>query len=172
MVDFADKTDEEIDSWIANYERHNKTDSDFYRSLIEERGRRFGRGLNIDVSMRAMIEAAKAGRFISYGELAEANGIGWSKARYLMNGKHGHLDGLLAYCQAHGLPLFTAIVVQKGKLSSGEMDDFTLAGFVEGAQRVGRHVIDGRSFLAECQKECFAWSDSSPSDYVVGPAND
>ncbi len=158
MVDFTTKTDDEIDSWIANHERHKKTDSDLYRNLILERDRRFGRGLNIHVSMRAMVDAAKAGRFISYGELAEANGIAWSKARHLMNGKHGHLDNLLAHCQAQGLPLFTAIVVQKGKLNTGEMDDFTLDGFVEGAQRIGRNVTDAKSFLKQCQEECFAWT--------------
>jgi hypothetical protein len=161
MVDFSTKTDDEIDSWIANHERHKKTDSDLYRSLILERDRRFGRGLNINVSMHAMIDAAKAGRFISYGGLAEANGIAWSKARHLMNGKHGHLDNLLAHCNAQGFPLFTAIVVQKGKLSTGEMDDFTLAGFVEGAQRIGRDVTDAKSFLKQCQKECFSWAGSS-----------
>lgn len=156
-LDLISKSDVEIDNWIANHERLKKTDSDLYRGLIAERNRRFGRGLKIEVSMRLLSEAAKAGRFVSYGELAEANGIVWSKARHLMNGKHGHLDDLLAYCNAHRLPLLTAIVVQKGKLDSGEMDDFTLAGFVEGAQRIGRDVTDSKIFLQKCQDECFAW---------------
>jgi hypothetical protein len=157
-MDLASKTDDEIDTWITNHERAKKTDSDFYRSLIVERGRRHGRGLSIDASMNAMVQAAKNGRFISYGELAEANGIAWTKARHIMNGKHGHLDNLLAHCASNRLPLFTAIVVQKGKLASGEMDDFTLADFTEGAERIGRKVIDPRKFLSQCQDECFEWA--------------
>jgi hypothetical protein len=156
-MDLTSKSDSEIDTWISNHERLKKTDSDLYRTLIVEKGRRHGRGLSIEVSMRAMMQAAKNGKFISYGELAEANGIAWTKARHLMNGKHGHLDNLLAYCQSNGLPLFTAIVVQKAKLDSGDMDDFTLAGFVEGAERIGRPVVDVRDFLQRCQEECFAW---------------
>ncbi len=157
-MDLASKPDDEIDTWIANHERVKKIDSDLYRSLIVEKGRRHGRGLCIDVSIHAMTQAAKNGRFISYGELAEANGIEWTKARHTMNGKHGHLDNLLAYCASNGLPLLTAIVVQKGKLASGNMDDFTLAGFVEGAERIGRKVVDPEKFLSQCQDECFAWA--------------
>ena len=157
-MDLSSKTNDEIDNWIANHEKAGKTDSDLYRSLIVERGRRHGRGLSIEVSISAMAQAAKNGRFISYGELAEANGIEWTKARHIMNGKHGHLDNLLAYCASNGLPLLTAIVVQKARLASGSMDDFTLAGFVEGAERIGRKVVDPEQFLSQCQDECFAWA--------------
>jgi hypothetical protein len=159
-MDLTLKSDAEIDTWVSNHERLKKTDTDLYRSLVAEKGRRHGRGLSIDVSMQAMMHAAKNGDFISYGEIAEANGIAWTKARHLMNGKHGHLDNLLAHCHANGLPLFTAIVVQKGKLETVDMDDFTLAGFVEGAERIGRSVTNAREFLRLCQEECFAWSEA------------
>lgn len=108
-----------------------------------------------------MIDAAKTGRFISYGELAEANGVPRTKARHLMNGKHGHLDDLLAFCHANSMPLLTAIVVQKRKLNTGEMDDFTLAGFVEGVQRFGILVHDQIAFLEQSQAECFNWAQHS-----------
>jgi hypothetical protein len=159
-MDLTSKSDAEIDTWISNHERLKKTDTELFRSLVVERGRRHGRGLSIDVSMQAMMQAAKNGKFISYGELAEANGIAWTKARHLMNGKHGHLDNLLAHCHANGLPLFTAIVVQKGKLESGDMEDFTLAGFVEGAERIGCSVTDDHEFLRLCQEACFTWTET------------
>ena len=156
-MDLTKKTNSEIDIWIANHERKKETGSELYKDLIAERSLRHGRGLSIDVSIEAMKKAAREQRYISYGELAEANGINWSKARHLMNGKHGHLDSLLAHCHSHSLPLFTAIVVQKGKLGTGLMDDFTLAGFIEGVERLGRVVIDARKYLSECQEQCFSW---------------
>ena len=158
MANLKDKSDDEIDAWIANHERLGKTESQFYSELIEERNRRHGHGLNIDRSIQALIAAAKEGRFISYGELAEANGVPWTKARHRMNGKHGHLDDILAFCRSNKMPLLTAIVVQKGKVETGEMDQFTLDGFIEGVQRVGIPVTDPRSLLIECQSECFRWA--------------
>lgn len=158
MVDLSRKTDDEIDTWIANHERNGETQTELYRRLIEERNSRHGHGLAITVSVNAIVDAAKQGRFISYGEIAEANQVPWTKARHRMNGKHGHLDDLLAHCHANGLPLLTAIVVQKGKLNSGEMDDFTLDGFIEGVRRLGIAVTEPRDFLETCQRDCFVWA--------------
>jgi hypothetical protein len=155
------KTDAEIDVWIANHERQGKTKSPLYLSLVEERSRRHGHGLTLNKSIATLIAAAKKRQFISYGELAEANGVAWTKARHRMNGKHGHLDDILAYCHSNGLPLLTAIVVQKGRLQTGEMDQFTLDGFIEGAQRIGVPVTDPIHFLAECQRECFDWAEKN-----------
>ena len=111
--DLARKTDEEIANWIANHERLRKTDAPLYRALVEERARRFGDLLKPDVSIRRLTDAAKEGRFTTYGALAEANGVPWSKARHPMNGNGGHLDQLLDICHARGLPLLTAICVNK-----------------------------------------------------------
>ena len=103
----------EIANWIANHERLRKTDAPLYRALVEERARRFGDLLKPDVSIRRLTDAAKEGRFTTYGALAEANGVPWSKARHPMNGNGGHLDQLLDICHARGLPLLTAICVNK-----------------------------------------------------------
>jgi hypothetical protein len=45
-------------------------------------------------------EAAIRQECISYGDLAKASAINWSRARHLMNGSHGHLDRLLELCYA------------------------------------------------------------------------
>jgi hypothetical protein len=163
MVDLGKKSDSEIDAWIGNHERLGKTKSELYAALVRERNRRHGHGLTIERSMQAMILAAQERRFISYGELAEANGVEWTKARHRMNGKHGHLDDLLAYCHANNIPLLTAIVVQKGKLESGEMDSFTLDGFVEGVERLGISVTDAEKFLRGSQEQCFRWAEAVKS---------
>lgn len=164
MIDLAKKTDAEIDNWIANHERVGETKTDLYVSLIAERSRRHGHGLTIAKSMAALIAAARRHEFISYGELAEANEVPWTKARHRMNGKYGHLDDLLAHCHSNNLPLLTAIVVQKGKLASGEMDQFTLDGFIEGVQRLGIPVTDPSTFLENSQRECFEfdWAGRQP----------
>lgn len=158
MANLVAKTDAEIDAWISNHETKGQTKSELYSALIEERNRRHGHGLSVAKSIDALIAAARENRFISYGELAEANGVSWTKARHRMNGKHGHLDDLLAYCHSKDLPLLTAIVVQKGKLATGEMDQFTLDGFIEGVERLGVPVLDPVSFLEECQNQCFSWA--------------
>ena len=164
MTDLSKKTDAEIDVWISNHERHGKTTADLYRALIEERNRRHGHGLTIEKSLAALIASAKRREFISYGELAEANGVSWTQARHRMNGKHGHLDDILAYCHSNGMPLLTAIVVQKGNLATGDMDSFTLDGFIEGVQRLGVPVTDAGEFLWDCQKQCFDWAQTAAAE--------
>ena len=164
MTELSKKTNSEIDAWIANHERLGKTTAELYQALIEERNRRHGHGLTIEKSVAALTAAAKRREFISYGELAEANGVPWTQARHRMNGKHGHLDDILAYCHAKTIPLRTAIVVQKGKLSTGDMDQFTLDGFIEGVQRLGIPVADAEHFLRDCQNHCFDWAQSAASE--------
>ena len=160
MTDFSAKTDDDIDSWIRNHEEKGATDAPLYRDLIEERNRRHGKGLKLDVSIAYLRQAAKDKRFVGYGELAEANGVEWSQARYRMNGNHGHLEDILAYCNAHGLPLLTAIVVNKENLKTGAMEESTLKGFVAGCRWLGHSVTDGEKFLRQCQEECFEWGQS------------
>lgn len=82
MQDFRGKTDEDIDTWIHNHERQGATTTTLYRALIEERNSRHGKGLRISVSIPFLSEAAREGRFVSYGELAERNSVEWTKARH------------------------------------------------------------------------------------------
>lgn len=177
MTDFSTKTNDEIDNWIKNHERQRETDSPLYRELIEERSRRHGKGLRLDVSIDFLRQVARDKRFVGYGELAEANGVEWSQARYRMNGNHGHLEDILAYCNSHGLPLLTAIVVNKENLQTGAMEESTLKGFVDGCRWLGLSVTDGEKFLRQCQQECFEWGSSkvrvlNPEAKEQGGAND
>ena len=106
---FADKTNKEIEQWIRNHERLGKTDSELFKQLLEERARRAAKVLNPETSLGFLIRAAKERRFVTYGELASANGVAWNDARHRMNGTGGHLDNLLDLCHSRGLPLLTSI---------------------------------------------------------------
>ena len=161
QYDLAQRTDEEIANQIANYERKDRTDDPLYRALVEERARRFGDVLRPDVSIQHLVEAAKDGRFTTYGAMADANGVTWSEAYRPMSGKGGHLDQLLDICHARGLPLLTAICVNKESIDTGELSPEALRGFVKGARRLRRKVTGEEAFLRECQEKCFAWGRGS-----------
>lgn len=158
MTNLENKSDADIDQWITNHERAGKTRSTLYQDLIVDRNRRHGKGLDIRISIAAMTKSAKENRYISYGDLAAANGLTWSKARLRMNGKYAHMDDLLAYCHSHEMPLLTAVVVGRNHLDSGEMDEETINGFVAGIRRLGVSVTEPIAFLKQCQSECFEWA--------------
>lgn len=158
MMDFSSKTNDEIDTWIENHEEKKATDLPLYKELLEERARRQSNQLNIDVSLRHLIQAAHAKNFTTYGELAEANSVPWSVARHTMNGPRGHLDRLLDVCHARGYPLLTSICVNQGGRDSGELGAETMKGFVAGVRRLGYILSDESVFLRECQNKCFEWA--------------
>jgi len=161
-IDLGTKRDDEIDTWIRNYERKGATDDPFYKTLLEERAKRQFRGLKPEVSLRHLNEMAQAGRFTTYGNLAKVNGVPWNVARHAMNGPQGHLDRLLDICHARGIPLLTAICVNQDGLKTGDLSDDALKGFVNGAKRLGYLVTDEKTFLRDRQRECFEWAKSPP----------
>lgn len=158
-MDIKTKSDREIDTWIRNHEIAEKTGEPLYRKLLEERARRSQskHKLDFDKSLNHLMEAAKEQRCTSYGHLAAASGLDWSKARHQMNGKDGHLDRLLDLCHARGLPLLTAICVNQGNLDDGELGEAALAGFVAGARRLGLPLTNARNFHHQCRQECWDW---------------
>ncbi|MGG6898162.1 hypothetical protein [Rhizobium sp. BR 315] len=162
MTDFADKSDKDIDQWISNHEKHAKIDVTLYFELLEELARRAQAkgGLYLEKSLSALKQAAIAGICISYGDLANASGVEWSKARQQMNGKNGHLDRLLELCHARRSPLLTAICVNQKNVEQGELEAAALSGFAEGARRIGRKVTDERAFHHACRAECWAWGQA------------
>lgn len=159
MADLANKKDGEIDTWIQNYEDKGRTDDPFYFDLLEERARRSQKKqlLSLEKSLAALKHAAIEQKCITYGDLAQASGIEWSKARHQMNGKNGHLDRLLEICHARQLPLLTAICVNQSGLKDGELEANALAGFAEGARRIGRFVEEELQFHHSCRDECWSW---------------
>lgn len=158
-MDLTTKSDAELDTWIRNHERNAATDRPLFKQLLEERGRRskVKHTLDVEVSLSLLQQAAIEQRCVSYGEIAAANGVEWNTARHRMNGANGHLDRLLDVCHARGLPMLPAICVNKAGLASGELEASALAGFAEGARRLGYPVTDELAFHHEHRDECWAW---------------
>jgi hypothetical protein len=159
MRDLSAKTDLQINALIRNHEQKNARDRPIYPLLLEERARRAAAKslLDFNKSLELLREAAVRQTCVSYGQIAEASGVEWSKARHQMNGARGHLDGLLDICHAKGLPMLPAICVNKTNLETGELDPSALLGFAEGARRLGHDFLDAHDFHRSRQKECWAW---------------
>jgi hypothetical protein len=158
MRSIAEMLDKQIEAELTNYAAHlsqgeklTDAQSDRYLDLLKANGERGG--LRFDVSMQTIEKAAQKGRFLSYGELAEANGLDWNKARRLMP---GHLWELVSYADAKGWPMVSAIVVNKTKVETGEMDEATIKGFVRAAEKLGHRVDDPQTFLKDQQNKVFS----------------
>lgn len=111
----------------------------------------------MQVTINTLIQAARKQDFISYGEVAAANGADWQKVRRLMP---KHLDNVLLYCHQRGLPYLTAIVVSKPHLLTGKFDPENLKGFINGLQLLGLNIADHERFAREEQLRVFDWGRS------------
>ena len=150
-------SDNELDNLIANYGRRGVHDA-IYISALSIKAKRKGKGLDFEKTMNAIGEAASKGRFIGYGELAEASGADWTKVRYAIG---PHLDDLVEYCHRRGWPLLSAIVVNKPNVKTGELEADSLKGFVAGARSAGIPVTDDYAFLRGQQSKVFEWAGSA-----------
>jgi hypothetical protein len=160
-IDPSSLDDKGLQNFIDNYRRQSATDQQIYIDALAEQAKRKGKGLNFHTTMRVIKEAAARGRFISYGELAEASGASWNQVRHAVG---PHLDSLIEYCHRNGLPLLSAIVVNKPNLKSGNLDPDSLKGFITGARGAGIPVTDAASFLREQQAKVFEWGRSQVGD--------
>ena len=110
--------------------------------------------LDVERSTSAIMQAARNGQFLSYSDVAKANGLEWSFA--LNRNINKHLDEVLKKADGAGLPLITAIVVNKPNLKTGRLKGRALKGFIDCALRLDYEVDDPSSFLADQQRETFA----------------
>lgn len=153
MRDVSEFSLEELRAFIANYERLGRTKEPYYDQLLAELQARETKELDLDRSMKAIMGAARERRYISYGEVARANGLDWSYALNRQMPKH--LDLIIAKSHAKGLPLITAIVVNQNHLDSGNLEAASLRGFISGAKRLGYVVQDDERFLRDHQNRTF-----------------
>lgn len=127
--------------------------------------------LNLNTTYQAIIAAAKDRKFITYGDIAKAQNLEWSKVRYAMN---SHLETLLGISAANDWPLVTAIVVNQGGLQSGSMVDSAMEGFIAAAKRYGRAVTSPADFVRVEQEATFKWAQNAPANLpdqsVIAPA--
>lgn len=146
---------DQLQTLIGRYQERGLTDRPEYAAYVEAFSRTGAVGLTMDITIAAIRDAAAKRAFLSYGSLAEANGVSWTKSRRLMP---KHLDAVLWKCHHLGWPLITAIVVNKQYLTTGAMEPESLAGFCNGARRLGLTVTGEQAFLKIQQAKTFAWA--------------
>jgi hypothetical protein len=143
---------------LKNHRRHGATQEPNYIEALAELARRRGRGLDFDTTIKVITAAAREGKFISYGQVAEASGAVWNQVRYAIG---PHLDGLIEYCLRRQMPLLSSIVVNQPNLHTGQLEPDSLKGFVVGVRGLGVSVTDEKQFLKDAQAAVFEWARSS-----------
>lgn len=122
--------------------------------------------LDLQTTYQAILEAARDGRFISYGDLAEANGAKWQRVRRAMN---HHLGDLVEIAADRGWPMPSAIVVNKQNIETGTLDGDAREGFINAAKSFGFEVSDPATFVEEQQQAVFTWAPNAPDDLGLDP---
>lgn len=122
--------------------------------------------LDLNTTYKAILEAARARKFISYGDLAKANGANWQKVRRAMN---HHLGDLVEIAAERGWPMPSAIVVNKSNIETGTLDGEARDGFINAAKIFGFDISDPAAFVEEQQAAMFEWAPSAPDDLGLDP---
>lgn len=154
-MNLADLTVEQLKNLIANHEDKKRTDATLYAEAVEMLQTRQAGTLNIDKTVSCILASAARGEFLTYGDVARANGADWKSVRRPMA---QHLDLVLKKSHARGAPMITAIVVNEPGRLSGDLADESLKGFIQGVERLGISVDDAEAFLREQQTETFDYA--------------
>ena len=120
--------------------------------------------LDLRKTYRAILDAARDRRFISYGDLAKANDANWQKVRREMN---RHLGDLVKIAAARDWPMPTAIVVTQNNTETGTLDGTARDGFVNAAKEYGFDVSDSEAFVEAQQQAMFAWAETAPDELAL-----
>ncbi len=158
-IDPKTLSDERLENLIENYKHHNATDRIEYRECIEEHNRRFGGSFDLQKTIDFILSRARKHQFSSYGEIAKLHGADWSKVRYAM--PH-HLWDVVRWAHSKGLPMLSALVVNKQHIEFGRMEPGTLRGFISAAEQLGYTIDDPQNFLREQQNKCRAIRTREP----------
>ena len=71
----------QLENLIVNHRRKRATNAPLSIDALRELEKRKGKGLDFEKSLSIILEAAREVRFLSYRELADANGADWSQVR-------------------------------------------------------------------------------------------
>jgi len=152
--------DAQIETLIENHRTKKATGAPLYADALRELEKRKGKELDFDKSLSIIWQAAKEGQYLSYKELADASGAGWTQVHYEIG---RHLWRLVEYAHQKELPMLSAIVVNKANVDSGRMEPDTLKGFVGAARLLGYAVTDEEAFLKEQQARVFVSAKKNPA---------
>ena len=158
-IDLETLSTGQLENLIANHRRKRATDAPLYIDALRELEKRKGKGLDFEKSLSIILQAAREARFLSYRELADANGADWSQVRYAIG---RHLWKLAEYGHLKERLLLGAIVVNKPNVETGKMEPDTLKGFAGAARELGYPITDEQAFLREQQARVFAWTQREP----------
>jgi hypothetical protein len=154
-MDLTKLTDDRLQALIENHRRLGRKDVPLFATALEELNRRKRAGLDFHTSLRLLWQAARERRFVSYKDIADASGADWTRVRYLVN---GHLWDLVDWGASSGVPMLSAIVVDKGNVDTGRKEPSGLKGFTDAARLLGHRVDDPETFHRQQQDACFAWA--------------
>jgi len=158
----ATMSDKQIDDEFRNYERYRTSPDVARRRLFERNRARYEEllaaresltGFRLETSLEVIRKAAQERRFISYKELADANGVDWKIAYFTIN---RHLGDLISFSHERDGILISAIIVNKENLETGRMQEKTLTGFALAAEAMGYQFSRAEAFLAAQQEAVFA----------------
>lgn len=125
--------------------------------------------LNLDTTYRAILAAVRENRFITYGELATANGEPWTKVRRQMP---VHLGQLMQLCHEEGWPLLSAAVTPQDAVTTGKLAGSAQDGFVNAARDLGYKIDDPDVFVAEQQQRAITWAKDAPDSLELEETHD
>lgn len=124
--------------------------------------------LDLQTTYKAILDAARERHFISYGDLARANGAHWQNVRYKMN---THLGDLVQIAAERNWPMPSSIVVNQANLETGALDGTAREGFIAAAKEFGFDVSDPAAFVEKQQKAMFEWAPDAPDDLGLTEAH-
>jgi len=112
---------------------------------------------DVSRSVAAIRASAAKGKCITYGELAQANGLVWSAK--VRSECVRHLAQVCARAREDADAMISSIVVNAESRETRMLTEFALSGFLRCATDLNFEVgTDGKAFLARQQEATFAWA--------------
>ncbi len=151
-LDYAEKSEKELATFIENYRRRGQTSSETYRGILRALELRRSKGLDLEKTLTCVVAAAKARSFVSYKQVAEASDVSMTKAFLRLP---DHLRELCDYGLSKNLPLLSAIIVKVEEVETGKMTGKAKDGFIKAARAMGFEVDDEDAFISAQQAKVF-----------------
>jgi hypothetical protein len=151
-IDMTTKTVDELKTIIANHETLGRLKAPRYLAAAVELAGRSAGNLSLNKTVAIIAEAAKDGVFLGTKDVADRSEAIWAKVHYAMT---KHLLDVSQHANRLGLPMLSAIVVDKKNVATGSMEKDALTGFCNCARNLGLTVDDEQEFLKAQQAAVF-----------------
>ncbi|TPN53892.1 hypothetical protein [Mesorhizobium sp. B1-1-7] len=152
---------DQLENLVANYRRGGRESDPIFPAILAARERLKSPALDFQTTLAVIRQAAVAGHFLSYKQIADESGADWSRVHWQMG---DHLTRLCEYAHRRGWPLISAIVVNGDHVGSGDLKPDSLAGFISVARELGLSVTEPDEFLREEQQRVFQWANTVAND--------